>query len=247
MRLAPSLKYQLSSIKWPVIIYYIVIYSLALLLGITFFAFRNINLDMRFGGIDASSMIFLFVVGLNAYKSTFHMFCSNGISRKTLFVSFAAAAAILCAGVALIDTFNSLILSQLIEYQPAWTLAFEARYASSGTLMYAEGFLNMFFKNLACIMLGYFITTAFYRMNKPLKLAVSIGVPVFFFILLPIIDAQLFSGEIFRFFASVAAFCSGRLSGSPYVAMGMDLAFAAVSGLIAYLLSRRATVKLSVS
>ncbi len=246
MRLAPALKYQLSGIKWPVIIYYIVIYSLFILMSVSLLTFRRYDINVSFGGFDVASMIFLFVVGLNAYRSTFHMFAANGISRKTMFTSFAATAAVVCAGMALIDSLNALIISQFLHYEPSFVQESMYRF-SSGSMFYAEGILYMFCSYLACIMLGYFITTAYYRMNKPLKLTVSIGVPVFFFILLPVIDAQLFSGEIYRFIGTVLAFCSGRLSGSPYVAMAMDIAFAAVTGVLAYLLARRATVKLSAS
>ena len=247
MRLAPALKYQLSGIKWPVIIFYIVIYSLFILMGTAQLIVRRVELEGTFGGFDVASMIFLFVVGLNAYKSTFHMFTANGISRRTMFISFVAVAGILCAGMALIDSVNALIISQFMNYEPSFVQDFMLRYGSGGSMMYGEGILYMFCSYLSCIMLGYFITTAYYRMNKPLKLTISIGVPVIFFIILPIIDEQLFSGEIFRFLGTVMAFCSGRLSGSPYVAMGMDLAFAAVFGLFAYLLARRASVKLSAS
>ncbi len=247
MRLAPALKYQLSGIKWPVIIFYIVIYSLFILMGISLLLFRRFDMRVTFGGFDVASMIFLFVVGLNAYKSTFHMFSANGISRKTMFTSFVFVAAILCAGMALIDSLNTLIIRQFINYETTMVQEFASRYIGSGSMLYGEGIIYMFCSYLSCIMLGYFITTAYYRMNKPLKLSISIGVPVFFFILLPVIDAQLFSGEIYKLIGTVIAFCSGRLSGSPYVAMGMDLVFAVVTGTLAYLLARRATVKLSAS
>lgn len=246
MRLAPALKYQLNGIKWPVIIFYIVIYSLFILMGISLLSFRQFNMHVTYGGFDMASMIFLFVVGLNAYKQTFHMFSANGISRKTMFTSFVVTAAILCAGMALVDGVNALIVRQFVNYESA-LLQIIGTNAGNGAGLIAVETLYNFFGYLACVMLGYFITTAFYRMNKPLKLAISIGVPVFFFILLPIIDAQLFSGEIYKAIGTMLAFCSGRLSGSPYVAMAMDLAFAAVTGTLAYLLARRATVKLSAS
>jgi hypothetical protein len=203
-------------------------------------------MNVSFSGFDAATMIFLFVVGLNAYKSTFHMFSANGISRKTMFTSFVATAAILCVGMALIDSINGLIISQFVNYEPVMQQMMGYN-VGTGVSLYGVGFLYMFFGNLACIMLGYFISTAYYRMNKPLKLIISIGVPVFFFIILPIIDAQLFEGAIYRAIGTVLAICSGRLSGSPYVAMACDVVFAAVVGLLGYLLARRATVKLSAS
>jgi hypothetical protein len=84
-------------------------------------------------------------------------------------------------------------------------------------------------------------------MNRPLKLIISIGIPVFLFIILPILDAQLFSGEVFKAIGTFIAFCTGRLSGSPYVAMASNAVFYAIFAMLGFLLMRRATVKLSAS
>ena len=243
MRLTPTLKYQLTSTKWPIIIYYIVIYALMITMGISR-SFDTTNFSVTFGGLDGASIIFLFVVGLNAFKSNFHMFVANGVSRKTMFTSFIASTGILCAGMALVDSINVLIISQFVEYQPAVMQLFDARYIDSGLRMYTESFLWMFFSYVSSIMLGYFITTAYYRMNKPLKLAVSIGVPVMVFIVLPILDNVLFDHQLTVAFRAYTAFCSGQSTGSPYVAMLFDVINIAVTGALAYLLARRATVKL---
>lgn len=245
MRLTPALKFQLNSIKWPVIIYYSVIVALTVLLGVIDLVLGNTGIRGTISGLDAASIIFLFVVGLNAYKQTFHLFAANGVSRKTMFKSFAATAGIVCAGMALIDGAYALVFRQFVNYAPTWMMSFADRYADGGWLMYAEGLLWMFFSYLSCIMFGYFITTAYYRMSKALKIAVSVGLPILVLIVLPIVDATLFSGAIFNAFGTIAAFCSGEMSNSPYVAMASDLVFAALYGLLAFLLARRATVKLS--
>ncbi len=243
MRLAPAFKYQMHGMKWPAIIYYIVIYALVLLFGAALVFVDGAEVHMTLGGMDGATIIFLFVVGLNSFKSTFHMLTVNGISRRTMFVSFVASAAALCAGMALIDSISSLIFRQFIDYRPLIAEFFADRYASVGAVLYGESFLWMFCGYLLSIMIGYFITTAFYRMNKPLKLIVSIGVPVFFLIVLPIIDAGVFSGTISRTVDMILAFCSGRSSGNPYVGMASDVVFAAIAGGLAYLLARRATVR----
>ncbi len=247
MRLAPALKFQLKSIKWPVIIFYIVIYALLILTTIGQIIFRNLGGDGHIGGMDFASMIFLLVVGLNAFKPTFHMFSANGISRKTMFVSFVATTGILCSGMAIIDSINALIINQFVEYQPFMIQIFASRYSSIGLSVYGEGFLWMFFMYTASMMLGFFISTAYYRMNKPLKLIISIGVPVFFLIVLPLLDVQLFHGEVYKAIGTFIAFCTGRLSGSPYVAMASNVVFYAIFAILSFLLMRRATVKLSAS
>ena len=239
MRLKPALKYQLSSIKWSVIIYYIVIYTLVILAAVSQ-AFWPSEGHISYGGLDGASIIFLFVVGLNAFRSNFHMFVVNGISRKTMFTSFIISAIILCAGMALIDSINALVISQFVTYRSVSVQMYDF-----GLSMFSEGFLWMLFSYMASIMFGYFITTAYYRMNKPVKLLVSIGVPLLLFIILPLVDATLFNGQIFNAFRLIALFCSGQSSGSPYIAMASNLVSAAITASFAYLLARRATVKLT--
>ena len=247
MRLAPALKYQLNSIKRPLIIFYIVIYSLLILTTTLQILFRDYIGDSDIGGMDLSSVIFLFVIGLNVFKSTFHMFSANGISRKTMFVSFIATTGILCSGMAIIDSINALIINQFVDYQPIMAQLFASRYSDIGIAAYGEGLLWMFFMYAASMMFGFFLTTAYYRMNKPLKLAISIGVPGLLFVILPILDTLIFHGEVYKAIGILIAFCTGQLSGSPYVAMASNVVFYAIFATLGFLLVRRATEKLSAS
>lgn len=68
---------------------------------------------------------------------------------------------------------------------------------SKGLLFFLSTILLRFFAYAVVMMLGYLITTMYYRMSKSLKLIVSIGVPGFLFVLLPIIDFSLFKGAIY--------------------------------------------------
>jgi len=247
MRLSPALKFQLNSIKWPVIIFYIVIYALLILMVTSQIILRGYGVDGSIGGMDMSSMIFLFIMGLNSFKSTFHMFSANGISRKTMFLSFLITTGIVCSGMAIIDSINAIIINEFVAYDPVLVQMFESRYNGIGLMTYGEGFLWMFFAYTASMMFGFFLTTAYYRMNRPLKLIISIGVPVFLFIILPILDAQLFYGEIFKAIGTFIAFCTGQLSGSPYVAMASNFVFYVIFAMLGFLIMRRATVKLSAS
>jgi hypothetical protein len=243
MRFAPAFKYQLSANKWPLIVYYIVIYALmAIILMVRAFATQS-SFTM-FGGLDGATAIFLFVVGLNSFKSKFHMFVANGISRKTMFLSFIASAAVICVGMAVIDSINAFILSQFVNYQSTILQQFSLHFAGRLSAVHTEGFLLMCFANMAAIMLGYFITTAYYRMNKPLKLLVSIGVPLMLLFILPMLDSLLFNHWLANTAAAIAAFCSGQSTGSPFVQMACHAVSIVIYAGLAYLLARRATVKL---
>ena len=96
----------------------------------------------------------------------------------------------------------------------------------------------------AVAMLGYLITVLYYRMNKPAKLAVSIGVPVFFVIVLPAIDFALFSGSIYHAIGVFVARARGFLNGSnPYIGMLSGTLLFIIFAELSYLTLRKATVK----
>lgn len=233
MKFKSALKYQLFDVKKPIIIFYIVIISLMLLMLIgTHWLNSQINIgisgntrvEMSFGGATA---IFLFVVGLNAYKSSFHMLTANGVSRKTMFGSFIVTALIISAGMALIDSLLVLIMRQMIPYD---VFVFD-------TL--EMGIVTQFVSSLGTLMLGYMITTLYYRMSKPIKLLVSIGVPVMLIIVLPIMDASLFGYAITRTMSALVEF----VTSTPAIAMISRVVALLLFGALAFLTLRRAPVK----
>lgn len=231
--------------KKPLIVFYIIIYALT----IFFMAQRLIwnDPDIRFtsSGLEVASIIFLFVCGLNSFKTAFHMSLVNGVSRRTMFKSFAATVVPVAAGMALIDSLNHLLLSSPGRYKSLFYQMYNTRYGEGvSAQVIAEGFLWMFAIYMFAMMAGFFITTLYYRMNKPVKLLVSIGVPVFMFMVLPYIDATIFRGAVFRAIGYFFAKAGGYLDGyNPYIAvLSGVLAFVAF-GALSFLAMRRATVK----
>ncbi len=249
MKLKAALKYQIYGMKKPLIIYYIIVYAFMILFVAQRLFWKDSNIQFSGSGHEMASVIFLFVCGLNSFKSTFYMFLANGVSRRTLFKSFAAMAAPVAALMALIDSLNNLLMSSFNSYTSMFSNMYSLRYGGiehvgANAQVFAEGFLWMFALYMAVTMLGFFITTIYYRMSKPLKLLVSIGVPVFLFIVLPYADAAIFSGAIFRGIGYFFKLANGLLDGpNPYIAvLSYLLAFAALGGL-SFLAMRRATVK----
>ena len=116
MRFLPAWKYQMNGVKWPLIIYYIVIASLLVLMGVTLSIVQG-RTRVTVGGMEMASIIFIFVMGLNSYKSVFLMMSANGISRKTMFVSFLAMLGIVAAGMALIDTLYGIGMKMAGDYR----------------------------------------------------------------------------------------------------------------------------------
>lgn len=251
MKFKAALKYQLYSVKKSLIIFYIVIYAIIITLSILQIA-RPGNINTSIGGFESASAIFLFVTGLNCYKPTFHLMLANGVSRRTMFNSFSVMILPVAAGMALIDSLNNLVFSSIVNYRSMFKQFYGLRYGIGGAVpntfqVVIEGFLWMLVLYASVAMIGYFITALYYRMNKPIKLVVSIGVPVFFLILLPIIDNVLILGvniidSIWTFLRTAWGLADGI---NPYIGMISSVLTYAAFGVLSFLTIRKATVKQS--
>ncbi|HCX77786.1 MAG TPA: hypothetical protein DG577_00075 [Firmicutes bacterium] len=237
-----AIKYQLTEVKKPLLIYYsIICLIISMNIFITFYV-NNIGVN----AIEASSMIFIFVVGLNSFKETFRMFLQNSRSRKTQFTSFMLSILPISALMALIDTTIGSSAHSLSSYQSLFRQLYALRYLgnSSDLQVNVEGFLWSMLVYAAFAMVGYFITTLYYRMNKGQKLFVSIGVPVFLLILLPIVDETFTNGKMFPKVVDFFLLMSGVKNGyNPFYAMASSALFFLLFGGLSYCLAKRAVIK----
>ena len=71
MSFLPAWKYQLDGMKWPLIIFYIVIAALLILVGVSTALATQQHTQFSVGGLEMASVVFIFIVGLNSFKSTF--------------------------------------------------------------------------------------------------------------------------------------------------------------------------------
>ncbi len=249
MKLKAAFKYQLSGMKRPVIIYYLVIYCIFILMIVQQASMRGESFKISSSGMETATLIFLFITGLNSFKGTFQLFLANGISRKTMFKSYVTSLLPLAAGMAAIDSLNGFLMSLFGNYRPLFYTMYQTHYGTASwngmtAGMYLDGFIWLFFFYALVAMAGFFITTLYYRMNKPLKLIVSIGVPVFFFIILPYVDAYIFRGQIYDAIGYIFAKAGGFLDGfNPYIAVPSCAVSFAVFGALSFLTMRKATVK----
>lgn len=246
MKIKSAYKYQINELSKPIIIYYTVIIALFIL---TWILDSIWNTNSMIIGFDAATAIFLFVCGLNAFKQPFHMMMANGISRRTLWISTIAAFCTASAGMALIDNLVGWGMSSILPYNPVFAGQYSVWYGllegfSTTPLMAANGFVWSTFCNLSAAMVGLLITTAYYRMNKPLKLIVSIGVPVLLLIVMPIIDSSLFHGVIYSSIFSFFGWVTSLLGkGNPYSIVLSNVFSIMISGALTWLLIRRAIIK----
>lgn len=193
-------------------------------------------------------MITLFVIGLNSFKSLFKFFIGNGVSRKTLFSGLLLGMGITAAAMALIDTLNSLLFSHVMSYHSMFQMLYydtaNKDLPSNLLPMLAQQFLWLLFAYVWVMMIGFFITNLYYRMNKSTKIAVSIGVPVSLFYILPLLDQYFLNGVLSRAVTNFAGFAWGLSNGyNPAIGMASMFVFAVINAALAWLLVRRANVK----
>lgn len=256
MRLKQAMRYRVHEFAKPTVIFYCVMVALFVVVWLL-----NLIITGQSGGahttMDTTAIIFLFVLGLNSFKNPFKMYLQNGISRRTQLVSFAVTA----LGFALFTSLVDGILLPLVINNTIGGISstYASIYQPSGDFMSRlTGILWNLFAYYAAFCFGFFLTTMFYRMNKPAKVLVSVGVPLLFFVILPMIEVFVPS---FNLFTSILRFFSWTLgieiNLSTLIGFGTSSAvnvfpmravasFAVFSVLMlgaTYLLMRRATLK----
>jgi hypothetical protein len=130
------------------------------------------------------------------------------------------------------------------EFSGIYELMYPGRVSEGALQMYGKGFLLNVSMYLAVIALGYFITIAYYRMNKAAKIAVSIGVPSLFIYGLPILDATVTHGAIAEAIYKTISFVFGiQNGGNAYFAVVTCLLTACMFAALSWLMMRRAVIK----
>lgn len=258
MKLKSTVKYQMIDMEKPVCIFYFILLC-TLVFGFTVTGSRFVisgtivttTTGSELFGMELASVIFLFVCGLNSFKEFFRMFMQNGISRRTIFISRLITILAVCTGMAVIDK-GILLLGKLIasiSTRISYTGLFEMIYAVradriSSLHMHIDGFFFNLCLYLAVMTIGYFITIAFYRMNRIAKITVAIGVPMVLLNGLPILDAALLHGAVMRALVNAVTFAFGFQNGAnPYFGMISLLLIAAVFCCLSWMMVRRAVVK----
>lgn len=251
MYLEKNIKYQLSNHKLSVIIFYLAIFLFMVFFSINVSTFGG-EITMM-GGLEVATAIFLFILGLNSFRENFRMMVQNGISRRTMFKGFIITSIILSAGMSIINQVWLLAGKALaapidnLVFVGAFEQAYGQRYAENagGFQMAFEGTLLLMFTSMAVMMFGYFITTMYYRLNKVGKVAVSVAIPVFLFVIFPYLDASLTSGALAQTISRIYLFSLGFHDGNynPYYAMVTALINFAIFAFLGWLLVRRAVVK----
>lgn len=239
-----SIAYHLSGMKKPLIIYYSTVLTLLVLSQISLNLFFGLSVNgTMINGIELASMIFIFVVGLNIFKESFLMLIQNGRTRKSVFLSFIYSILPVCGLMALIDSSLAVIGQHFHSYQSLFYQIYGARFTVC-LQAFGASFLWSAAMYLSACITGYLITTSYYRMNKSAKLLVSIGIPVFLVVVLPILDASLTRGAIGRTILDMLLFVTGaKASFNPLYPIGFAALYSLAISACSFLLVQRAIIK----
>lgn len=203
-------------------------------------------------GVEISTAIFLFVCGLNSFKSNFYFAKSNGISRKTfikgLLISSVPIALVMSIIDIIINRINNIFIKNPTLYDMSYGelvghigIVYESNWIQSNSLVTI--FNTILFQFSLCLLayvIGIVINMIYYRANKYVKVLLS-AIPVAFIILKgnlsmrnPSLTLRIneFTNYIFGFNPSNVFACITTF-----------LVFTVVLSGIAFLLIRKAVIK----
>lgn len=233
-----TLKYQLRRFQAGLVWYYAIILSIILGFAIMFKIFGG---DGSINNMEFNSAIYLFVVGIVSHKENLRFFLANGLTRKQLFVSLLASSAIVALGMAVVDTAIGLLLNAVVNYDGFINASFNLIYPN-GSLV--SGVLFLATMNFLIHAIGYLIANLYYVCNTLGKILLSISIPAFLLIGIPVIDGYLFSFQILNKIGEFLMFALGLPPiGNPFYAITFFTISALAVAAVSYLFVRRAVIK----
>lgn len=216
-------------------------------------------------GIELSTAIFLFILGLNSFKENFYFSQCNNISRKTYYKGTILSIMPIAAIASLIDIIINRILNLVIKCPTNYEMIFtslrdlnvtqtwtedgvvktgvkgiEYWVQSNDLMTLVSTYLFQFSVYIIVIAVGLTIALIYYKCNKLMKTIVSI-IPILFIIVINIVSSTfigLFS-EIGEFIQTIF----GWNTRNPYAAIATFIViFTILVGCI-YLLVKKAIIK----
>jgi hypothetical protein len=160
-------KYQIHDFWKAVVIFYSIIVSI--LFAITVLISKNTE-NVSFGGLGIATVIFLFVAGLNCFKSNFKFMLANNVSRKGFYLGNTIALISVAAFMALLDAILNIVVGLNLPYESVVMQLYKDNSFFAGFL-WSFGLYSLF------VCLGWFITMLYYSCNNLMKTVISI-VPV---------------------------------------------------------------------
>ena len=230
-RMIPLYEYSI----WDMVKSVCVFYGVLLLLIVFVGTMPSLS-DVQMSGIEFATTIFLFVAGLNSFKSGFLFASASGYTRRQYFL---AVAGMLLTVATIMSLVGMGITAAISAAMPSIFTPWPQVYPQNTV---AELGFWYWVINLQAVALGLVITLAFYRLNIMGKWLLALS-PVFLGILLPVLDSVMGNG-LFRWFGTVFEALMG--SGPrpiPLLGAGSIFLFALLLFALARLLVRGVPIK----
>lgn len=245
MKLKQSFRYQLADYKAGILVYYCAMLGLLALFLV--FAAVGSGVTVVFSGLSGFSGIFLFICGLCSLHDNLPMHLQHGVSRKTMFRARLLVTVAVSAFMAAVDTLLSVLINLLGTpffgdsaslFQQLYGRAYY--FGAVGDVLMSLVFAFVLF--LLASSLGYFIITLFYRLTKPLRIALGIALAFLFLpgqIIVKGADQLLFHNALARLAEHVIWPLQDKIDSSLFLTMGWWLIAAAALSGVTWLILRR--------
>lgn len=237
-------KYQFFEVLNSIKVYYAIV--IAIFLAITLLATTNGG-EVSSSGIEFSTMIFIFIAGLNSFKNSFKFTQGNNISRKTFFKGLMISTLPIATLMAVADVILNRIYNLFVVCPTMYDMLYYKGFGqnawnqsnSLGTLFGTVMFL--IFLYIMIFNLGIFINLIYYRSNTVLKVIISVAP----FILITLIGNfhDLFPQEFWNGVGNFLVSAFGLNNYNAYAAISSFFVMAVVLSGFTFLLVRRAVVK----
>jgi len=220
-------RYQLFDFKKPIIIYYLVIGVLIM------FAVILITDDMMVGGFGSVTVVFLFIAGLNCFRSNFKFMQAFNVSRKRFFFGSIIAFVFVSLAMALIDIALNYLLPYLFPYEGFYYTLFNNHY-------FYNDLIWSFLLYLLSLNVGFFITMLYYKCSRLMKIVISLS-PIYYIIILSL-ASNLLSEKFIRNLEKGLNFMLGISTNSYMAVLSFLIGISFMTG-INYLLIRKMDIK----
>ena len=183
-----------------------------------------------FSGIGFSAIVFMFVAAMATLPAGIKYMNQSGFSRKTAYVNyvavFSATSLLTCVLTQVLIFFTDFFLPTGVNFLTEYNTLYGGTPGDS----FFQSILWLFCAVIAFTAVAFFISLLYQRMGPKTTVYVSVGFPVFFTILLPLIDSRLFGGVVYNAIGKALLFVLGIYNDvtNPMVSIGMLMAIAAV-------------------
>lgn len=180
MKLHTTIKYQISETIKPILVFYAILMTALFLPTL----WRG---SIEFSGTELATVIFIFVIGLNSFRTNFLFAQANGVSRKTQFKAFVLSILAVSMFMSLVDIVYMNTFASVLPSISLFSMIYETDYILSLPViaLLAINLIWNFTLYAMFAMLGYCVNLIYYRSGLLMKLVVSILPAIFVFVFIP--------------------------------------------------------------